>query len=724
MSVATKGRAKPAAKAPAKKKAPAKQTATKPMAVAKALHRTRLAADIGGTFTDVAAFDDKTGRLLLGKSLSTPSHLVDGISESVEKAGTRFADAALFLHGSTIAINTMLERTGAKTALLITEGFRDVYEIGRVNRPDAYNLYFRKHVPLVERALRFEVTERLTAEGEVYKELDEAGVNAVCDRLVELGIEAVAILLLHSYRNPAHEKRVKEIVQQRLPRAFVSASHELSQEYREFERCSTVVANAFIGPRVSEYVAEIDKRLRDEDFQGSFLIVQSTGGLYESHQAQVQCVRMLESGPAAGVIGARALCRELGLNDAVAFDMGGTTAKAGVIYENEVLTTGAALIGGYNQALPVQIPMIDVFEVGTGGGSIALVDENGALRVGPQSAGAVPGPACYGRGGTQPTVTDANLVLGRLGADRFLGGEMMLDVAAAELAIKTHIGDPLGMSVIEAADGILRIAATAMSYAVKGVSTERGLDAASFALIAYGGAGPLHASAIAREIGMDRVIVPRAPGHFCAFGMLFSDLRYDYVRTSLMRLADAKFDEIENAYKVMIAEGRIALAGSGVKPSKVVIGYAADMRYVGQEHAVTIELAPELIRKRDRAAIKQRFDDVHLLRYGTSAPKEAAEIVSLRTTVTGVMKKPAPERIARGGPVPIAAANRGTRRVYFAGKPMKTPTYARDALRAGNRIEGPALIEEHASTTVVLPGDRLRVDEFGNLMLEIAGRRK
>jgi N-methylhydantoinase A len=737
MMVTNKARAgKPAAAKTAAAKVPTRKAAaqrtaartpaakTAPMAPAKALHRTRLAADIGGTFTDVAAFDDKTGKLLLGKSLSTPAHLVDGISEAVEKAGTRFADAALFLHGSTIAINTMLERTGAKTALLITEGFRDVYEIGRVNRPDAYNLYFRKHVPLVERALRFEVTERLTAEGEVYKALDEAGVNAVCDRLVELGIEAVAILLLHSYRNPAHEKRVKEIVQKRLPQAFVSASHELSQEYREFERCSTVVANAFIGPRVSEYVAEIDKRLRDEDFQGSFLIVQSTGGLYESHQAQVQCVRMLESGPAAGVIGARALCRELGLNDAVAFDMGGTTAKAGVIYQNEVLTTGAALIGGYNQALPVQIPMIDVFEVGTGGGSIALVDENGALRVGPQSAGAVPGPACYGRGGTQPTVTDANLVLGRLGADRFLGGEMMLDVAAAELAIKTHIGDPLGMSVIEAADGILRIASTAMSYAVKGVSTERGLDAASFALIAYGGAGPLHASAIAREIGMDRVIVPRAPGHFCAFGMLFSDLRYDYVRTSLMRLADARFDEIESAYKVMIDEGRAALAGSGVKPSKVVIGYAADMRYVGQEHAVTIELAPELIGKRNREAIKQRFDDVHLLRYGTSAPKEAAEIVSLRTTVTGVMKKPAPERIARGGPAPIAAAQRGTRRVYFAGKPVKTPTYARDALRAGNRIEGPALIEEHASTTVVLPGDRLRVDEFGNLMLDIAGRRK
>ena len=361
--------------------------------------RTRLAADIGGTFTDVAAFDEKSGRMLLGKTPSTPANLEDGITHAVDKAGTRYADAALFLHGSTIAINTMLERTGAKTALLVTEGFRDIYEIGRINRPDAYNLFFKKHVPLVERALCFEVRERITGEGEVRVPLDESGVHAVCDRLVAEGVEAVAILLLHCYRNPAHEARVKAIVRERLPEVFVTASHELSQEYREFERCSTAVANAYIGPRVSRYVAGIDRHLKDSGFSGSFLLVQSTGGLYESHQAQVQCVRMLESGPAAGVIGAQALCRELGLADAVAFDMGGTTAKAGVIYEGRVLTTSAVLVGGYNQALPVQIPTVDIFEVGTGGGSIAAVDESGALRVGPQSAGAEPGPACYGLGG-------------------------------------------------------------------------------------------------------------------------------------------------------------------------------------------------------------------------------------------------------------------------------------------------------------------------------------
>jgi N-methylhydantoinase A len=404
--------------------------------------------------------------------------------------------------------------------------------------------------------------------------------------------------------------------------------------------------------------------------------------------------------------------------------MGGTTAKAGVIHKGEALTTGAALIGGYNQALPVQIPMMDIFEVGTGGGSIATVDASGALKVGPQSAGAEPGPACYGLGGTQATVTDANLVLGRLGADRFLGGEMRLDALAAERALREHVAKPLGIDVVHAADGILRIAATAMSYAVKAVSTERGLDAAAFALIAYGGAGPLHASAIAREIGMRRVIVPRAPGHFCAFGMLFADLRYDRVRTWFTRLADVSFDAIERVYAQLIDDGKKALAASGIEPGRVAVARAADMRYVGQEHPVTVALPPEVFRRRSRDALKARFDEEHLQRYGTCAPEEAAEIVSLRATVTGAMKKPRLERIARGGHTPPLSARRGARRAYFAelGKAVAAPEYARDGLRAGNRIDGPALVEEHASTTVVLPGDQLRVDEYGNLVMEV-GRR-
>ena len=681
----------------------------------------RLAADIGGTFTDIAAFDVARGKLLWGKTLSTPTHLVDGISDGVAKAGVTFKEANLFLHGTTVAINTMLERTGAKTALLITEGFRDIYEIGRVNRPDAYNLYFKKHQPLVERALRFEVKERMYAEGVVRTALNEDEVRAFARRFRDLGLEAVAVLLLHSYRNPAHEIRIKQILEEEAPGLFVSVSHELSQEYREFERCSTVVANAYIGPRVRRYLGEIEGRLENEGFNGSFLVVQSTGGLYEAAEAKSQCVRMLESGPAAGVIGTRALCEALGISDAISFDMGGTTAKSGVIYNGHPLTTGNALIGGYDHALPIQVAMMDIFEVGTGGGSIARVAEGGALRVGPESAGAQPGPVCYSQGGREPTITDVNLVLGRLAAERFLGGEMKLDAKAAERALKERIADPLGMSVIEAADGILRIAATAMSYAVKGVTTERGLDAAAFAMVAFGGAGPLHAGEVAREIGMKTIIVPQAPGHFSAFGMLFSDLRYDYVRTWPTRLSDAAFEAIEPVYRELEAQGRAAVRKAAVEAAEVVVSRAADMRYVGQEHAVSVDLPMRLFEIHDRGGIKAEFDKTHELRYGTSAPQEPAEIVSLRATVTGIMNKPPLARVAEGKASPDAAAHTGTRPIYFAseGSFVDTPSYRRAALRAGNRIDGPAVVEEHASTTVLLPGDRLVVDGYGNLVITI-----
>ena len=680
----------------------------------------RLAADIGGTFTDIAVFDDRSGALTFGKVLSTPQRLVDGINAGVEKTGSDYNSAGLFLHGSTIAINPILERTGAKTALITTAGFRDVYEIGRINRPDAYNLFFQKHRPLVERALCFEVQERMRADGEVLIPLDEAGLIALGDRCEKLGIEAVAIMFINGYANATHEARAKALLAKHHPRLFVTASHELSQEYREFERCSTAVANAYIGPRVRRYIGEIDERIRHAGFKGSFLIVQSTGGLYESEQAQTQCVRMLESGPAAGVIGTQALCRTLGIKNAIAFDMGGTTAKAGVIHNGEALTTGAALIGGYDKALPVQIAMMDIFEVGTGGGSIARVEDDGALRVGPQSAGAEPGPACYGRGGEAPTVTDANLVLGRLGADRFLGGEMKLDIKAAERALE-RIAKPLGMSVTQAADGVLRIASTAMSYAVKGVTTERGLDAGDFVLVAYGGDGPLHAVQVAREIGMRNVIVPTAPGVFSAFGMLFSDLRYDFVRTHLMSLTEAPFDDIENVFKELERQGRDAIAATSIAPRQITVQRALDMRYVGQEHPVTVELPMRVFRNQDRKAIKRHFDDDHMQRYGTSAPAERAEIVSLRVTMKGTMKKPPQEKIAKGASAPPKSAFAGKRKVFFDGRFRDAPTWRRGELKAGNRIAGPALIEEHASTTVLMPGDRMTVDAWGNLVIAVAG---
>ncbi len=678
-----------------------------------------LATDIGGTFTDVASFDAATGRLRLGKTLTTPHALVEGIETGVDKAQVRFADAAVFLHGTTIAINALLERTGAPTALVTTEGFRDVYEIGRVNRPDSYNLFFAKHDPLVPRHRRYEVSERLLASGEPLEPLDEAQLRALAPALRAEGIDAVAILFLHCYRNPDHERRAKAVLQELLPGAFISASHELSQEYREFERCSTVVANAYVGPRVRDYLERIEQRIARREFRGTFLVVQSTGGLLGADRAKSECIRMLESGPAAGVIGTRAIAQALGLDNAIAFDMGGTTAKAGVILDGQPLTTGSALIGGYEKALPVQIPMMDIFEVGTGGGSIARV-EHGALLVGPQSAGAEPGPACYGRGGTDPTVTDANLVLGRLSAGHFLGGEMPLDEAAAVAALRDKVATPLELDVVEAADGILRIAVTKMSYAVKAVTTARGFDAGDFALVAYGGAGPLHATAIAREIGMRRVVIPRAPGHFSAFGMLFADLRYDFVRTWFTDLQSAAFETLDAVFDELETQGRAAIAGAAVAPKEVLIGRSMDMRYVGQEHVVAVDLPIEFFTRRDRAAIKRAFDEEHQRRYATSAPAEPVQIASLRATVTGVTQKPVLEAIGRGSAAPTAALN-GSRPVYFSafGAFREVPTFSRPELLAGNRIAGPAIIEEHASTTVLMPGDSLEVDAFGNLGIDV-----
>ena len=685
----------------------------------------RIAVDIGGTFTDLACFDESTGKISFGKALSTHGKLVDGIQDTLDGAGIDLTNGYLFLHGSTIAINTLLERSGAKTALLITEGFRDIYEIGRVNRPDAYNLFFSKHVPLVPRSLRFEVTERLRADGSLHKALDEAAVRLLARELKAQQVEAVAVLLLHSYRNPDHERRVKAILQEEMPGAFVTASHELSQEYREFERVSTAVANSYVGPRVSAYLGELEQHLGAKGFKGDFYAVQSTGGLFPVEHARRDCVRMLESGPAAGVIGAQAICAQLGMPDSIAFDMGGTTAKAGVISEGRPLTTGSALIGGYEKALPIQIPMMDIFEVGTGGGSIARLELGKSLRVGPRSAGSMPGPVCYGRGGTEPTVTDANLILGRLDEHNFLGGEMPLYLDRAIQALNEKVAAPLGLDATKAADGILRIAVTQMSHAVKAVTTERGLDAGSFTMVVYGGAGPLHASAIARELGIRKVLIPHAPGYFSAYGMLFSDLRYDYVRSVFRHLDGLSFDEIEAIYKEMEDEGRAAIAASQIRPEELVFERAGDMRYVGQEHAVTVDLPHEFFVRKDRGAIKNHFDEVHKVRYGTSAPKEAADIVSLRVTVLGRMKKPPRNTVAAGQQTPDAAALRTHKPVYFrsAGQFVSSAVYKRDLLKSANVVTGPALIEEHASTTVVQPGDTATVDQYGNLQISIGSDR-
>ena len=681
----------------------------------------RIAADVGGTFTDVAVFDESSGHIRLGKTLTTPQRLIDGMGHGVEKASARFADASLFLHGTTVAINALLERKGARTALVTTRGFRDIYEIGRVNRPEAYNLFFRKHKPLIERAMRFEIDERLDAAGEVVRPLVEAEVEALGQRLAAEGVDAIAILFLHSYRNPDHEIRARDILRRVLPDAFITASHDLSQEYREFERTSTVAANAYVGPRVRRYLAETEAFLEDAKFPGHFLVVQSTGGLYDVAQASRDCIRMLESGPAAGVIATRALCAEIELGNAIAFDMGGTTAKAGVILDGVELTTGQVMIGGYAEGLPIQIPMIDIEEVGTGGGSIERLVSGGAMRVGPESAGAVPGPVCYGNGGTEPTVTDANVVLGRLAPDLFLGGEMQLDVEGARNAVLARIAEPLGLSAVEAADGIIRIAVNHMAHVIKRVTTARGLDARDFAVVAYGGAGPLHATLVARELQIPRVIIPNAPGHFSAFGMLVSDLRRDFVRTLFSSLTAEALASFEPVFAEMEARGREDIARASPGDLAVEVGHAADMRYVGQEHAVTVHFDGALIGARDIEGVKAAFDRVHKQRYGYSSADEKAEIVSLRLSVTGVVAKPGRPAIARAETPSPEVALIGIRPVEFGvlGGRRDTPIYDRDRLRAGHVVQGPALIQEYASTTVLSPGDSLTVDQFGNLDIRV-----
>ncbi|MGN6716410.1 MAG: hydantoinase/oxoprolinase family protein, partial [Candidatus Binatia bacterium] len=524
----------------------------------------RVAVDIGGTFTDVVVFDEANGSLSLAKALSTPAELARGVLEGLHKPQVRFADVSTLIHGSTVVVNAIIERKGAKSALVTTKGFRDVYEIGRINRPESFNPRFRKHRPLVPREDIFEVTERMLADGSVRTPFDESEAREVAQIIKDEGFEAVAVLFLHSYRAPEHEIRMCEILRATEPKLFLSASHELSREYREYERTSTVVANAYVGPKVSQYLGDLERRLHDQKFTGNLMIMQSNGGLSEVETARRQCIQMMESGPAGGVVGTMALCELLDLDAAIAFDMGGTTAKACVIRRGEPSLSPDYFIGGYNEGLAIRIPVLDIVEVGTGGGSIAWLDEGEGLHVGPRSAGAEPGPASYGRGGTEPTVTDANVILGRLAPERFLGGEMRLDQAAAETVLRECLARPLKLGVQRAAEGMLQVATSAMANAVRHVTLERGLDPRDFALVAYGGGGPLHAAAVAKELSIGKVIIPTAPGHFSAVGMLMADLRRDYVQTLFERMDDLEMFQLEDQYKKLEAEGRTALEASGI----------------------------------------------------------------------------------------------------------------------------------------------------------------
>jgi N-methylhydantoinase A len=674
-----------------------------------------VAIDIGGTFTDLMAFDEKSGRFAQAKSLTTPAQLVQGIVDCLRKSAIDVVRVAELIHGSTTAINTLIERKGAKTGLIVTGGTRDVYLIGRGNRPESYNLFFHRHRPLVPRRLTREVVERMLGSGEVLEPLQRGSVEDACGRLAEEGVEAVAVCFLHSYANPEHERAAGEIVRRALPGAYVSLSHEILREYREFERMSTTVVNAYIGPKVGGYVKGLKSNLAEIGFHGDLTIMQSNGGVMTPEVATERPVSMMESGPVGGIIASAQVGRALGFPNAISFDMGGTTAKASLIRNGEPTMAPGYYVGGYASGHPVMMPVIDVVEVGAGGGSIAWIDEVGALKVGPQSAGAEPGPICYRGGGTQPTITDANLVLGRLDPEDFLGGQMVLDAKAAAQGIKTRISDPLKMGVTAAAQAIVDIAVSKMSLAVREVSVAKGYDPREFALVASGGAGPLHVMAIARELHIPKVIVPLFPAHFSALGMLAADERHDFIRTFYSDLEGADFIQLERTIEEMSKEAEGALR------RKKTVSYQLhlDLRYVGQEFTLSVPISQKQIGAGDRRAIRTAFDRMYDRRYAHHSPGEPVEIVNVRFAVIGERPKMKFPRLAtkrRAAPSRKVDAYLGDGR-----KAVSCPVYQRDQLGAGARIAGPALVREHGTTTVLFKGDICVVAKTGELVISVRG---
>jgi N-methylhydantoinase A len=671
----------------------------------------RAAVDIGGTFTDLAYFDAERNEVRFEKALSTPARLCEGVLETLAKGEVPIASVQQLIHGSTVAINAVIQKTGAKTALVTTEGFTDVYEIGRANRPDTYNLFFEKPSPLVPASLRFGIEERVNAAGRVLRRLSRAALSRLVSKLRSAEVEAIAVCLLHSYANPVHEAMLGRILRRSFPGAFVTLSHEVLREYREYERTSTTVLNAYVGREVAQYLGELEEPLSRQNFPGQILVMQSNGGVMTARKARSIPVMMMESGPAGGIIGAAGLGKLLGLADIVAFDMGGTTAKTCLIEGGSPKMTDQYYIGGYGLGYPMRLPAVDIVEVGAGGGSIAQIDEGGGLRVGPRSAGADPGPACYGRGGTWPTVTDANLILGRLSPTQFLGGELNLDLEAACRAMHDKVAKPLGLTVQAAAQGVLRLADAMMSFAVRAITLQRGYDPRRYTMVTFGGAGPLHGMGIARELHIGRVIIPPQPGHFSALGMLLAELRSDLVRTLVTDFDALTAEDIGHHFCELEQEARTGMLKEGVDvPMRTV--RALEMRYIGQEYTVAVPVLDH-----DRLVdIRNAFDLAYEQRYGHSAPAEKSEVVNFRLTLIGAAEKPDFSRLTVRQ---IAGASaEKTRPVFFEDAGLvECPVYQRAELQRGETIVGPAIVEEYASTTVLHPSDELTIGPVGCLLI-------
>ena len=685
--------------------------------------RYRVTVDTGGTFSDFVYLNEESGEVSIAKIASTPDDPSRAIIEGVEgllARGVAPEGVGFFCHGTTVGTNALLERKGARTGLLVTQGFGAIYPVGEQSRPYGpaiFDVMFDKPAVLVPQSLTGEVRERVDFRGDVLCGLDEAGLRDTLRALKREGVVSIAVCLLFSFLHRAHEMRVREIIAEEIPGCGVSLSCEVLPQIREYFRLSTTVINAYLQPILARYIAQLEARLAAARITTrQKYIMQSNGGMSTFAAAARRAVTTVLSGPAGGVTAGAYACRMTGFQNIITFDMGGTSCDVALIRDGEPFVSSRGKIEGRD----VAVPMMDINTVSAGGGTIARVDRFGTLDVGPHSAGAVPGPACYGRGGEQPTITDCNLLLGLLSPDNFLGGRMRLDEAAARSAIENRIARPLGMDAMASAEGIIRIIDVKMAEAIKAISTMRGHDLRDFMLLAFGGAGPVHAARIARDLGMAGVIVPLYPGVFSAIGLMMSDVKHDYIR-SKMNLIDAlAARDVEDMFAPLVEQALADLRADGFGHAGIAIERAVDMRYAGQGYEITIPCDLAGDDADSLARLRTAFDAQHRVMFGHGAPEEPVEIVSYR--VRGIGKVPPVEmpRFGRAG-TSLADARRATRRVRFDGQTIDCPVYWRDKLDVGLSLKGPAVLDQLDCTTVICPGQVARVDDWKNLIVTQEG---
>ena len=683
----------------------------------------RIGVDVGGTFTDIVCFDEQEGDFRLLKVPSTPDRPSTAVIEGTRRVLNQFKvpaeSVAFFIHGTTVATNTILERKGAEVALLVTAGFRDVPHIMRQDRPRLYDYFQQRPQPLIPRQRRFEVPERMLYTGQVSLPLQEEPTRQLLRRLKELEFRDIAVCLLHSYVNPSHERTLRDWIRQEIPEARVSLSSDILPEFKEFERLSTTAVNAYVLPSVGSYLQRLEQGLGSLQIPSGLHIMQSNGGIMTSETAQSHCVHMVLSGPAAGALSGLVLGRKAGLDHIISIDVGGTSADVAVARDGILHFAEESEIAG--QIL--KIPAIEINTVGAGGGSIAWVDSGGALQVGPQSAGAHPGPACYRRGGSRPTVTDANVVLGRLNANHLLGGEMAIDAELSARAIGEGVAAPLGLELVEAAEGIIRVINAVMAKAIRRLSVEKGYDPRDFTLVSFGGGGPLHAAELAADLQIPRVLVPPVPGVSSALGLITADFRHDYVRTVLWKQQQASLGKFKALLGEMQAAALAQMEKEGVASGLVAFVTASDLRYEGQGFSLPVSFGlKELSGWNDLDPLIQRFHQRHQETYGYHDDQAATEVVNLRLAAIGRL---APATLSRlpGRQPDAGPALEGSRKIYVDGRFADARIYRRDGLGWGSVVRGPAIVEQLDSTTLILPGQRAETDEFGNLMITWENRR-